>query len=76
MLLVVMLHVHVCLCRHMLYVSPLSLDFRSRKERNLGIKIQFMSGEDPEDVCCNIYGKSNTHQHLREIWTPVCYHNK
>ena len=32
--------------RNMLYIYPQSLDFRNSKGRNIGIKIQFMVGED------------------------------
>ena len=31
----------------MLYIYPQSLDFHNIKGRNIGIKIQFMAGEDP-----------------------------
>ena len=31
----------------MLYIYPQSLDFRNSKGRNIGIKVQFMAGEDP-----------------------------
>ena len=33
----------------MLYIYPQSLDFRNSKGRNIGIKIQFMAGEDPSN---------------------------
>ena len=34
----------------MLYIYPQSLDFRNSKGRNIGIKVQFMAGEDPNDA--------------------------
>ena len=60
----------------MLYVSPQMLDFRSGKGRNIGVKVQFMAGEDKEDVCPAIYGKSCSPSFLRESWCPVLYHNR
>ena len=60
----------------MLYVYPLSLDFRSGKGRNIGVKVQFLSGEEKEDVCPAIYGKSCSPSFLREAWCPVVYHNR
>ena len=60
----------------MLYVYPLSLDFRNGKGRNIGVKVQFMSGEEKEDVCPAIYGKSCSASFLREAWCPVIYHNR
>jgi len=33
----------------MLYIYPQSLDFRNSKGRNIGIKVQFMAGEDPSN---------------------------
>ena len=62
--------------RNMLYVYPLSLDFRSGKGRNVGVKVQFLSGEEKEDVCPAIYGKSCSPSFLREAWCPVIYHNR
>ena len=32
-----------------MYIYPQSLDFRNSKGRNIGIKIQFMAGEDPNN---------------------------
>ncbi len=62
--------------RNMLYVYPLALDFRSGKGRNVGVKVQFLSGEEKEDVCPAIYGKSCSPSFLREAWCPVVYHNR
>ena len=62
--------------RNFLYVSPLSLDFRSVNKRNIGIKVQFMGGEDRDDVLPAIYGRSNGPAFLREWWCLVQYHNK
>ncbi len=59
-----------------MYVYPLSLDFRSGKGRNVGVKVQFMAGEEKEDVCPHIYGKSCSPSFLREAWCPVLYHNR
>ena len=66
----------LCVCRNMLYISPQALDFRSGKGRNIGIRVQFMSGEEGEDACCNIYGKSCSPMFQREAWVPVLYHNR
>lgn len=60
----------------MLYVYPLSLDFRNGKGRNIGVRIHFLSGEEKEDVCPAIYGKSCSPSFLREAWCPVIYHNR
>lgn len=65
-----------CSCRNMLYVYPQALDFRSGKGRNIGVKVQFLSGEEKEDVCPAIYGKSCSPSFLREAWCPIAYHNK
>ena len=62
--------------RNMLYVYPLSLDFRSGKGRNIGVRVHFLSGEEKEDVCPAIYGKSCSPSYLREAWCPVIYHNR
>lgn len=60
----------------MLYVYPQALDFRSGKGRNVGVKVQFMSGEEKEDACPAIYGKSCSPMFLREAWCPILYHNR
>lgn len=60
----------------MMYVYPMSLDFRSGKGRNIGVKVQFMAGEEKEDVCPVIYGRSCSPSFLREAWCPVLYHNR
>ena len=60
----------------MMYVNPQSLDFRSGKGRNIGVKVQFMAGEEKEDTCPSIYGKSNAPSFQREAWCPVLYHNR
>lgn len=62
--------------RNMLYVYPQALDFRSGKGRNVGVKVQFMSGEEKEDACPAIYGKSCSPLFLREAWCPILYHNR
>ena len=62
--------------RNMLYIYPQALDFRSGKGRNVGVKVQFMAGEDREDALPCIYGKSCSATYLREAWCPVLYHNK
>jgi len=58
----------------MLYVYPQTLDFRNGKGRNIGVKVQFMAGEEKEDACPAIYGKSCSPSFLRESWCPVLYH--
>ena len=60
----------------MLYVRPQALDFKSGKGRNIGVRVQFMSGEEKEDACPAIYGKSCSPMFLREAWCPVLYHNR
>lgn len=51
----------------MLYIYPQALDFRSGKGRNVGVKVQFMAGEDREDALPCIYGKScSAHPHTYE----------
>lgn len=72
-----MIVVAVCIAsRNMLYIYPQVLDFRSGKGRNIGIKVQFMSGEEAEDSCPAIYGKSCSPVFLREAWVPILYHNR
>ena len=60
----------------MLYVYPLSLDFRKVNGHDIGVKVQFLSGEEMEDVCQVIYGKSYSPSFVREAWCPVVYHNR
>uniref|UniRef100_A0A671TRZ4 Dedicator of cytokinesis 8 n=1 Tax=Sparus aurata TaxID=8175 RepID=A0A671TRZ4_SPAAU len=59
--------------RNLLFVYPQRLNFVNRltSARNITIKIQFMSGEDPV-----IFGKSSGPEFLQEVYTPVTYHNK
>uniref|UniRef100_A0A3Q3VLJ0 Uncharacterized protein n=1 Tax=Mola mola TaxID=94237 RepID=A0A3Q3VLJ0_MOLML len=49
---------------------------RLTSARNITIKIQFMSGEDPTCSLPVIFGKSNGPEFLQEVYTPVTYHNK
>uniref|UniRef100_A0A674BZP8 Dedicator of cytokinesis 8 n=1 Tax=Salmo trutta TaxID=8032 RepID=A0A674BZP8_SALTR len=64
--------------RNLLYVYPQRLNFVNRltSARNITIKIQFMSGEDPSCVLPVIFGKSNGPEFVQEVYTPVTYHNK
>uniref|UniRef100_A0A3Q4MRI1 Dedicator of cytokinesis 8 n=1 Tax=Neolamprologus brichardi TaxID=32507 RepID=A0A3Q4MRI1_NEOBR len=64
--------------RNLLYVYPQRLNFVNRltSARNITIKIQFMSGEDPGSAMCVIFGKSSGPEFLSEVYTPVTYHNK
>uniref|UniRef100_A0A3P8S4G7 Dedicator of cytokinesis 8 n=1 Tax=Amphiprion percula TaxID=161767 RepID=A0A3P8S4G7_AMPPE len=64
--------------RNLLYVYPQRLNFVNRQTsaRNITIKIQFMSGEDPSCSLPVIFGKSSGAEFLKEVYTPVTYHNK
>ncbi|KAM9361083.1 dedicator of cytokinesis protein 8 [Symphorus nematophorus] len=64
--------------RNLLYVYPQRLNFVNRltSARNITIKIQFMSGEDPASALPIIFGKSSGPEFLQEVYTPVTYHNK
>uniref|UniRef100_A0A3Q3SV84 Dedicator of cytokinesis 8 n=1 Tax=Mastacembelus armatus TaxID=205130 RepID=A0A3Q3SV84_9TELE len=64
--------------RNLLYVYPQRLNFVNRltSARNITIKIQFMSGEDPRCSLPVILGKSSGPELLQEVYTPVTYHNK
>ncbi|KAL5487361.1 hypothetical protein EMCRGX_G019952 [Ephydatia muelleri] len=62
--------------KNFLYVYPVNLDFKAGKGRNIGIRILFMSGEEKEDACCAIYGRSSGPSFLREAWSSVLYHNR
>ncbi|KAK7934281.1 hypothetical protein WMY93_005177 [Mugilogobius chulae] len=64
--------------RNLLYVYPQRLNFVNRltSARNITIKIQFMSGEDPSCSMAVIFGKSSGPEFVREVYTPVTYHNK
>ena len=57
---------------------PQSVDLRSQsKGQNIGVKVQFMAGEDPKvDALQIIYGRSSGPRFIREYWCPVVYHNK
>uniref|UniRef100_A0A672HCM0 Dedicator of cytokinesis 8 n=1 Tax=Salarias fasciatus TaxID=181472 RepID=A0A672HCM0_SALFA len=64
--------------RNLIYVYPQRLNFVNRltSARNITIKIQFMSGEDPSCSLPVIFGKSSGPEFLHEVCTPVTYHNK
>ncbi|XP_078107068.1 dedicator of cytokinesis protein 8 isoform X1 [Sander vitreus] len=64
--------------RNLLYVYPQRLNFVNRltSARNITIKIQFMSGEEPTCSLPVIFGKSSGPEFLQEVYTPVTYHNK
>nr|XP_033780870.1 dedicator of cytokinesis protein 8 isoform X2 [Geotrypetes seraphini] len=64
--------------RNLLYVYPQRLNFANRlaSARNITIKIQFMSGEDPSCAMPIIFGKSNGAEFVQEAYTAVTYHNK
>ncbi|XP_065103282.1 dedicator of cytokinesis protein 8 isoform X2 [Paramisgurnus dabryanus] len=64
--------------RNLLYVYPLRLNLTNRltSARNITVKIQFMSGEDPSCAMPVIHGKSSGPELLQEIYTPVTYHNR
>uniref|UniRef100_A0A4W5KBC6 Dedicator of cytokinesis 8 n=1 Tax=Hucho hucho TaxID=62062 RepID=A0A4W5KBC6_9TELE len=64
--------------RNLFYVYPQRLNFVNRltSARNITVKIQFMSGEDPSCVLPVIFGKSNGPEFVQEVYTPVTYHNK
>uniref|UniRef100_H2UHL7 Dedicator of cytokinesis 8 n=1 Tax=Takifugu rubripes TaxID=31033 RepID=H2UHL7_TAKRU len=64
--------------RNLLFVYPQRLNFVNRltSARNITIKIQFMSGEDPACALPVIFGKSSGSEFLHEVYTPVTYHNK
>lgn len=64
--------------RNFLYVYVHSLDMKSQsKGQNLGVKLQFMAGEDAKvDALQMIYGRSSGPRFVREYWCPVVYHNK
>ncbi|XP_041855097.1 dedicator of cytokinesis protein 8 isoform X1 [Melanotaenia boesemani] len=64
--------------RNLLYVYPQRLNFVNRltSARNITIKMQFMSGEDPTCSLPVIFGKSSGPEFLHEVYTPVTYHNK
>lgn len=64
--------------RNLLYVYPQRLNFVNRltSSRNITIKIQFMNGEDPTNALPVIFGKSSGAEFVKEVYTPVTYHNK
>ncbi|KAM4888495.1 dedicator of cytokinesis protein 6 [Thomomys bottae] len=68
---------HTCY-RNLLYVYPHCLNFSSRQGsvRNLAVRIQYMTGEDPSQALPVIFGKSSCSEFTREAFTPVVYHNK
>uniref|UniRef100_A0A8C6V920 Dedicator of cytokinesis 8 n=1 Tax=Neogobius melanostomus TaxID=47308 RepID=A0A8C6V920_9GOBI len=65
-------------CRNLLYIYPQRLNFVNRltSARNISIKIQFMSGEDPTSSMPVIFGKSSGPEFVKEVYTSVTYHNK
>jgi hypothetical protein len=64
--------------KNFLYVYPQWADLRSQsKGQNIGVKVQFMAGEDPKvDALQIIYGRSSGPRFIREYWCPIIYHNK
>ncbi|XP_023577660.1 dedicator of cytokinesis protein 8 isoform X1 [Octodon degus] len=64
--------------RNLLYVYPQRLNFVNKlaSARNITIKIQFMSGEDPTNAMPVIFGKSSGPEFVQEVYTAVTYHNK
>ncbi|KAG8536248.1 hypothetical protein GDO81_026812, partial [Engystomops pustulosus] len=64
--------------RNSLYVYPQSLNFANRQgsARNITVKVQFMSGEDPSNALPVIYGKSSCPEFSKEAYTAVVYHNR
>nr|XP_057925533.1 dedicator of cytokinesis protein 8 isoform X2 [Doryrhamphus excisus] len=64
--------------RNLLYIYPQRLNFVNRltSARNITIKMQFMSGEDPSSSLPIIFGKSSGPEFVGEVYTPVTYHNK
>ncbi|XP_056152523.1 dedicator of cytokinesis protein 8 [Lampris incognitus] len=64
--------------RNLLFVYPHRLNFVNRltSARNITIKIQFMSGEDPGCSLPVIFGKSSGPEFVQEVYTPIAYHNK
>ena len=64
--------------RNTLYVYPEQLNFTNRtgSARNIAVKVQFMVDEDESHALPCIYGKSNGPEFVKEIMTPVIYHNK
>ncbi|XP_075688862.1 dedicator of cytokinesis protein 7 isoform X15 [Rhinoderma darwinii] len=64
--------------RNILYVYPQSLNFANRQgsARNITVKVQFMSGEDPSNALPVIFGKSSCPEFSKEAYTAVVYHNR
>lgn len=64
--------------RNLLYVYPQSLNFANRQgsARNITVKVQFMSGEDPNNSMPVIFGKSSCGDFAKEAYTSVVYHNR
>lgn len=64
--------------RNTLYIYPEFLNFSNRtgSARNIAVKVQFMEGEDQSYALPCIYGKSSGPEFVKEIFTPVVYHNK
>ncbi|XP_041446320.1 dedicator of cytokinesis protein 7 isoform X1 [Xenopus laevis] len=64
--------------RNLLYVYPQSLNFANRQgsARNITVKVQFMSGEDPNNAMAVICGKSSSPEFSKDAYTSVVYHNR
>ncbi|XP_053325502.1 dedicator of cytokinesis protein 7 isoform X3 [Spea bombifrons] len=64
--------------RNLLYVYPQSLNFANRQgsARNITVKVQFMSGEDPSSALPVIFGKSSCPEFSKDAYTAVVYHNR
>ncbi|KAL2079535.1 hypothetical protein ACEWY4_025279 [Coilia grayii] len=67
-----------CIYRNLLFVYPQRLNVANRltSARNITVKIQFMSGEEPSCVLPVIFGKSSGPEFVTEAYSPVTYHNK
>ncbi|XP_043910690.1 dedicator of cytokinesis protein 7-like [Protopterus annectens] len=62
--------------RNLLYVYPLSLNYRQGSSRNITVQIQVMRKEDQNDPLRIIFGKSGFPEYVSKIFTAVTYHNK
>ncbi|XP_063042281.1 dedicator of cytokinesis protein 8 [Engraulis encrasicolus] len=67
-----------CIYRNLLFVYPQRLNVANRltSARNITVKIQFMSGEEPSCILPVIFGKSSGPEFVSEAYSAVTYHNK
>ncbi|XP_028405418.1 dedicator of cytokinesis protein 7-like [Dendronephthya gigantea] len=65
--------------KNLLFVYPMNVNFSSRSGsvRNIAVKVQFLSGENPKTAPLEcLFGKSSCASFSKAAWTSITYHDK